>query len=459
MFYNVLLQKKEIKEEDYVLKKGDLLLCNDGVTEVEIVGFDDDSIIVAYNGELHKRPRSHIGKNLHYQNHCWQCGSRVTSLDCDRCNYCGWYICSVCGSCHKGECVYSAYGFDENGIHRNGTRFSYTGYDVNGYDRDGYNNLGYNRDGYNREGYDKKGYDCDGYNREGYDNRGYNREGYDNRGYNREGFNRDGLHFNGTRFSDLGYDCEGYDHRGYDKKGYSREGFNYRGFNCEGIHLNGTRYCPDGYDVRGYDKEGYNPDGYDEYGFDRNGYNRAGYNREGYNLDGYNKKGYDRHGYNREGFNKAGINRDGYDKYGLDARWRALIGRKVEYVITSSDGITEKKRGIIKHCYFKDKIHYVDIKFKNGEIYKSIEFSRMRKKGVLFLLKKITPPLGEAANPKKTSRTTISQKTESDDVKEIFTEMQDDYNHSGEHHTGFGGCYGEDDRESEYYNPMHPDDE
>ena len=47
----------------------------------------------------------------------------------------------------------------------------------------------------------------------------------------------------------------------------------------------------------------------------------------------------------------------------------------------------------------------------------------------------------------------------SDDVRDIFDELQDDYERDGEYHTGFGGCYGEDDRESEYYNPMHPYDD
>ena len=47
----------------------------------------------------------------------------------------------------------------------------------------------------------------------------------------------------------------------------------------------------------------------------------------------------------------------------------------------------------------------------------------------------------------------------SDDVRDIFDELQDDYERDGEYHTGFGGCYGEDDRESEYYNPTHPFDD
>ena len=440
------------------MKKGDLLLCNDGVTEVEIVEFDHESIIVAYNGNLHKRHKSSVGKSLHYQNQCWQCGSRVTSLYCERCDYCGWYICRDCGSCHQGECVYSAYGFDENGIHRNGTRFSNSGYDVEGYDRDGYNNYGIDREGYNRDGYNKNGYDRDGYNKNGYDVRG---------------FNRDGIHLNGTRFSDHGYDCEGYNREGY-KNGYNREGYNYRGFNSEGIHLNGTRFSDDGYDRKGYDKDGYNDLGYDEEGYDRqgyksNGYNRNGYNRLGFDKDGYNRLGYDRNGYDkngydfdgydRKGFDKNGYDKNGYDKNGLDAHWKSIVHRKVEYIFTLSDGSKSKKRGTITRCFVKDKVHYVDIKFKDGLILKNVEFSRTRKRGALFLLKKKNTVLSKVHQDTKTSKTIISSQIESDKVKEIFSEMQEDYDICGEYRMGFGGCYCEDDRESEYYNPVHPDDE
>ena len=34
-----------------------------------------------------------------YENHCWDCGSRISSDFCVRCRDCGWYICRYCGAC------------------------------------------------------------------------------------------------------------------------------------------------------------------------------------------------------------------------------------------------------------------------------------------------------------------------------------------------------------------------
>ena len=39
-----------------------------------------------------------------YENHCWDCGSRISSDFCERCNVCGWYICTYCGACAYGGC-------------------------------------------------------------------------------------------------------------------------------------------------------------------------------------------------------------------------------------------------------------------------------------------------------------------------------------------------------------------
>ena len=101
----------------------------------------------------------------------------------------------------------------------------------------------------------------------------------------------------------------------------------------------------------------------------------------------------------------------------------------------------------------------MDIKFKDGQILKNVEFIRTRKRGALVLLKKKNTVLSKEHQDTKTSNAIISSPIESDKVKEIFSEIQEDYDISGEYRTGFGGCYCEDDRESEYYNPVHPDDE
>ena len=92
----------------------------------------------------------------------------------------------------------------------------------------------------------------------------------------------------------------------------------------------------------------------------------------------------------------------------------------------------------------------------NGEFYRRIDFVFTRQSGILKLLKKKS-----AGETPKTIRQVKKTKTQdvSDDVRDIFDELQDDYERDGEYHTGFGGCYGEDDRESEYYNPTHPYDD
>ena len=205
------------------MKKGDILTCNDGVTNVELVDFDSKTILVRYNNKLYERPKSDIGKKLHYEKHCWSCQAKVSSRFCTRCPYCGWFICSDCGSCRVGGCEYSSNGFNKNGIHRNGTRFSDEGYDCEGYDRNGYN-----RNGFDRNGFDKYGYDKSGYNRLGYDQDGFGRDGYNQEGYNRNGFDRIG-------YDKYGYDRSGYNRSGYDRDGYSRDGYNTNGINREGI--------------------------------------------------------------------------------------------------------------------------------------------------------------------------------------------------------------------------------
>jgi len=34
-----------------------------------------------------------------YQNHCWNCKSKIDSHTQRRCSICGWYICDKCGEC------------------------------------------------------------------------------------------------------------------------------------------------------------------------------------------------------------------------------------------------------------------------------------------------------------------------------------------------------------------------
>ena len=369
------------------MKKGDLLLCNDGITKVEIADFDEYSVSVAYEGKIHKRPIRCIGKTLHCINHCWNCGDEISTLFCDRCSVCGWRVCRKCGSCQEGACVYKAYGFDANGIHRNGTRYSDEGYDVLGYDRDGYDRYGYDRDSYDRGGFDRYGVDRDGFNQEGFNKQGYNRNGYDRYGYDQDG-----------------YDIEGYDSKGFDREGYNRQG-------------------------------------YDKNWLDRSGYNPMGFDKDGYDIDGYN----------RDGYNRRGINREGFDRNGCDAHWRKLIGRKIVYI-----GADSKKKGKIIKCYVVNEVHYIDVEFINGEIYRKINFVFARRTGILKLLKKKSSVEAPKTIPsvKKTETRDVS-----DDVRDIFDELQDYYECDGEYHTGFGGCYGEDDRESEYYNPTHPYDD
>lgn len=130
-------------------------------------------------------------------------------------------------------------------------------------------------------------------------------EEYDKDGYNFLGFNEEGIHRNGTKFSETGMnakgwigwstsngeyfkpingftatyrDLEGYDREGFDIEGYTREGIDIKGrdrdgfyvdskFNDAGIHKEtGTEYAPDGFNVKGYNIDG----------FDREGKNKQG---------------------------------------------------------------------------------------------------------------------------------------------------------------------------------------
>ncbi len=179
-----------------------------------------------------------------YNSHCWRCKSPISSLYCEQCSHCNWYVCTVCGSCYLGQCTFATCGFDENGLHRNGTKFSDKGFDVRGFDIEGFDQYGYNQYGYDRTGYDKHG---------------YNRSGYDHDGFDK-----------------YGYDCDGYDRSGFDYDGYDREGYNSRG-----------------YDRNLLNRDGYNPAGFDKDGYDKNGYNKDGFDRNGVNRQGIDKKGLD----------------------------------------------------------------------------------------------------------------------------------------------------------------------
>lgn len=48
--------------------------------------------------ETSKKEKTYSTKRK-YRNHCWKCGSKITSEINRRCNSCGWYICSHCGAC------------------------------------------------------------------------------------------------------------------------------------------------------------------------------------------------------------------------------------------------------------------------------------------------------------------------------------------------------------------------
>lgn len=45
-----------------------------------------------------------------YENHCWNCPSRISSTIHARCSVCRWYICSNCGSCsHDCNRIYNPF--------------------------------------------------------------------------------------------------------------------------------------------------------------------------------------------------------------------------------------------------------------------------------------------------------------------------------------------------------------
>lgn len=501
----------------FLLKKGGLLISAKNRKIAKILQINDNAGVlnIEIDNKEYTVPTTYIGNRLHYLNHCWRCQTEVSSLFCEKCSLCGWYICNGCGSCRQDGCMYSVNGFRADGIHRNGTRYSDEGYDCEGFNSDGVHKNGtlYSDSGYDREGYDRKGYNCDGYDRDGYDRTGYNREGYDRQGYdhngydsngyNRAGFNIDGVHKNGTMYSDRGYNCagydcegyniegyngagydrEGYDHGGYDSEGYDRKGYDCIGFDRSGVHKNGTLYSDTGYNRRGYDRSGYDRDGYNREGYDINGYNREGYNREGYNQkgydkDGYHSNGYNRNGYDRDGFDRSGFDKNGYDREGYDAEgfdrngidrngldrkglseyWRGLVGKKVIYILSLASGNIEEKEGTIARCDIMDGVHYVDIRFSVDKMYRNVDFNRGIEKGFLKLLNE---KARKQRKPHKEEFINVNPDDQdiSNDVLEIFNEIQEEYTQNNDCRVKTGGCYGEDDRESTYYSPMHPDDD
>lgn len=190
------------------MRVGDKLYCIDGTVAV-LQHFDDNLIVVEYNGTLHVRPRSVINQRLFFE---------PTKL------------------------IYDASGYDQFGFNR-------AGFDKEGYKRSGYNSEGYDRDGYNHAGFDVEGYDRNGFDIDGFSRSGYNRDGYDRKGFNQAGFDRDG-------YDENGYDHDGYNRNGLDEDGYNREGYNRAGYDREGFDRSG--YNKYGYDRNGYDREGRN---------------------------------------------------------------------------------------------------------------------------------------------------------------------------------------------------------
>lgn len=86
------------------MKKGDFLLCNDGVTKVEIAGFDKTDVLILYKNKIHRRPMTFIGQMLHVMEECEVCGETISSLFCKKCDECGFLVCKTCGHCRPKIC-------------------------------------------------------------------------------------------------------------------------------------------------------------------------------------------------------------------------------------------------------------------------------------------------------------------------------------------------------------------
>lgn len=154
--------------------------------------------------------------------------------------------------------------------------------------------------------------------------------------------------------------------------------------------------------------------------------------------------------FKNNGITRSGTNRNDIDNNGLDAHWKQLIGRNIIYVKPPVTENSQKSKGVIVRCYVDECTHYVDIQLVSGECYKRIKFSDARKNGSLILLKK------KENSKKKEIASNKHQKDlhgDAEAIQEIFEEMGAYADAEGEYCTGFGGCYGEDDRESDYYNP------
>jgi hypothetical protein len=51
-------------------------------------------------GQPELTTRQRLSMSRGYVNHCWSCGTRVSSVNAIPCSVCGWYVCRECGNCH-----------------------------------------------------------------------------------------------------------------------------------------------------------------------------------------------------------------------------------------------------------------------------------------------------------------------------------------------------------------------
>ena len=63
------------------------------------IGNKNNSKNKYYNDFWYRYNHPYLRNNSRYNNHCWNCGKKIDSYYEQRCNICGWYICSTCGAC------------------------------------------------------------------------------------------------------------------------------------------------------------------------------------------------------------------------------------------------------------------------------------------------------------------------------------------------------------------------
>lgn len=147
------------------------------------------------------------------------------------------------------------------------------------------------------------------------------------------------------------------------------------------------------------------------------------------------------------------LNIDGYNSYDYDRKGliKELLNRDIEY-----HGVGWIRSGYITNITAIDKKLYIDVLFDDKTVYSKIQYHCALSKGIIKVYEtKRTPGEKKTKDHKKHL---VIENPVSKDILDIFEEEQLIYGRHLGHKRTIGGCFGEDDRESEFYNSPDPEE-